>query len=277
LNDSAASLRKEATINAARLKAGDIGTNDLQQIEVAASRLELDAQSAADSSVSARIQLVALLGLTPEYKGLALSDSLRSLAVEPLAGLPAESTNSSSGVSDLALVLQRPDLVAARKDVAKAQADLGLAKAQRIPDPTFLGQWERQPPDQNQTVGLGLSFPLPLWNRNRGGIAAAQSGVSAAEVALHRAETSAAADLAVARQQLATASHRQGEYSQNLVPKSAAVRESITYAYQKGGASLIDLLAVQRTDNELRLASAQAAADAANARIALRAALTQTH
>ncbi len=96
-------------------------------------------------------------------------------------------------------------------------------------------------------------------------------------MSLHKAETGAAADLAVARQQLVTASHRQTEYSQNLVPKSAAVRESVTYAYQKGGASLIDLLTVQRTDNELRMASAQAEADAANARIALKAALAQMH
>ena len=274
LGESASSLRKEATVNAARLKAGDIATNDLLQIEVTASRLELDARSAADAAVAARIQLATLLGLSPENKNLQLSDSLAILASGEVRAL---SPGTALEGSDLSLVLQRPDLVAARKDIAKAQADLNLAKAQRIPDPTFLAQWEHEPPDQNQTVGFGLAFPLPLWNRNRGAIAAAQASLAAAEASLQRAQLQAAADLAIARQQRETTATRLKEFAENLLPKSAAVRESISFAYQKGGASLIDLLSVQRTDNELRLASAQAAADAANARAALDAALTQFH
>ena len=272
LADSAASLRKEATVNAARLKAGDIATNELLQIEVTASRLELDARTAADASVSARIQLAILLGLSPAYRTLPLADSLTTLASGEAGGLPAGNVPQGS---DLSLVLQRPDLVAARKDIVKARADLDLARAQRIPDPTVLAQWEHEPPDQNQTVGFGLSFPLPLWNRNRGAITAAQANLANAEIALQRAQLDAAADLAIARQQTETTDKRVKEFVQNLLPKSAAVRESISFAYQKGGASLIDLLSVQRTDNELRLASAQAAADAANARAALGAALTQ--
>ena len=45
----------------------------------------------------------------------------------------------------------------------------------RSPDPTLLVQYEREPPDQANTLGFGISFPLPLWNRNKGGILAAQS------------------------------------------------------------------------------------------------------
>ena len=44
-------------------------------------------------------------------------------------------------------------------------------------------------------------------------------------------------------------------------------------AYERGGASLLELLAAERNDNDIRLATAQAAADAANALSALRAAL----
>ena len=45
----------------------------------------------------------------------------------------------------------------------------------RIPDPTFLGQYEHEPPDQPNTMGFGVSFPLPLWNRNQGRIAETQA------------------------------------------------------------------------------------------------------
>ena len=273
LRDSAASLRQEATINAARLKAGDIATNDFLQIEVAASRLELDAQTAADSAVGSRVQLATLLGLDPSHRDLVLADTLVGLS-KPFDG-SSVAENATNTVSVLGAVLERPDVVAARKDIAKAEADLKLARAQRIPDPTVLFQWEHEPPDQNQTVGFGLSFPLPIWNRNRGAIGIAEANLAAAQAALHRIELSAAADLAIARNQLETATRRHREYTTSLVPKSTAVKESLMFAYQKGGASLIDLLSAQRTDNELRLAAAQASADAVNAQVALRAALTR--
>ena len=273
LRDSAASLRQEATINAARLKAGDIATNDFLQIEVAASRLELDAQTAADSAIGSRVQLAMLLGLDPSHRDLVLADSLVGLSKSfEGSGVIDGSTNSAS---PLGAILDRPDIVAARKDIAKAEADLKLARAQRIPDPTVLFQWEHEPPDQNQTVGFGLSFPLPIWNRNRGAISVAEANLGTAQAALHRLELSAAADLAIARNQLETAARRHREYTTSLVPKSTAVKESLMFAYQKGGASLIDLLSAQRTDNELRLAAAQASADAVNAQVSLRAALTR--
>ena len=55
----------------------------------------------------------------------------------------------------------------------------------------------------------------------------------------------------------------------------ASVRETVTFAYQKGGATLLDLLSAQRNDNEVRLAAAHAAADVIVARAALAAALNE--
>jgi cobalt-zinc-cadmium efflux system outer membrane protein len=57
------------------------------------------------------------------------------------------------------------------------------------------------------------------------------------------------------------------------------VRESVAFAYEKGGASLVDLLEAERTDNDIRLAAAQAQADTASATADLQAAenvLTET-
>jgi outer membrane protein TolC len=46
----------------------------------------------------------------------------------------------------------------------------------------------------------------------------------------------------------------------------------MAYAYQKGGASLLDLLVAERNDNDIRLAAAQAASDMASAGAAFKAA-----
>ena len=58
-------------------------------------------------------------------------------------------------------------------------------------------------------------------------------------------------------------------------PRAERVRQSVSFAYAKGGASLLDLLAAQRSESDVRLGAAQAAADAAVARAALEAATTE--
>jgi outer membrane protein TolC len=53
----------------------------------------------------------------------------------------------------------------------------------------------------------------------------------------------------------------------------------VAFAYEKGGASLVDLLDAERTDNDIRLATVQAISDTASAiadLLAARNVLTQT-
>lgn len=261
LLDSAASLRKEATIAEARQKAGEISLADRTQIEIAAQRLELDAQSAEADAHKARVDLEVLLGEKQPEGKVQLADEL-----EPLAE-PPSSTNNAMALA------RRPDIIAAESARRKAGADLHLQKAMRIPDPTFLAQYEHEPPDQPNSVGVGVSFPLPLWNRNRGNIRAAEAALDQAENQYEKTSAQAVADIATARTSYEFARSRWQSYQDDLTPKSRQVRETVVFAYQKGGASLLDLLSAQRNDNDVRLATAQAAADTASAAAALRAAL----
>jgi len=59
-----------------------------------------------------------------------------------------------------------------------------------------------------------------------------------------------------------------------IVPKSQHIRETVAYAYGKGGSSLLDLLVAERNDNDVRLGQAQAASDLAVATASLKAATT---
>jgi cobalt-zinc-cadmium efflux system outer membrane protein len=265
LADSATSLRQEARIAGVRQRAGDISLADQNQIEIAAERLELDAAGAGAEARKARVALEVLLGEKEPRGEIKLADSLDSLG-----NISAEATNPPSAT------FSRPDLVAAEAARAKAEADLRLQKAARIPDPTFLAQYEHQPPDQPHTVGLGVSFPLPLWNRNGGNIAAARATLEQAARHAGRIHAQVLADIAVTRMSHAAALTRWQRYRDELTPKSAQIRASVSLAYEKGGATLLDLLAAQRNDNEVRLATAQAAAAAANESANLRAALNLT-
>jgi cobalt-zinc-cadmium efflux system outer membrane protein len=261
LRASAGSLRKEAAIADTRLKAGDISAADKSQIDIAADRLELDATTAETAAASARIALEVLLGVKDAQGTWAPGDTL-----EALASLPFTRQEGAPGAS-------RPDLVAAQAALRKAEADLKLQKAMRIPDPTLMVMYEHEPPDTPNTIGLGLSFPVPLWNRNRGAIQAATASRDSAALQVEKTRAGIAAEVTTASLTYADASARLRRQRDEIQPKAAQIKNSIEFAFQRGGASLLDLLLAERNDNDIRQATAQAMADAANAAAALKAAL----
>jgi cobalt-zinc-cadmium efflux system outer membrane protein len=285
LAESAASLRQEATIAAVRHRAGDISAADQSQIEIAAERLELDSRAADAGARTARIQLEILLGEREPHGRTELAETLERLsdasAGQQAAGsgssgpdAPAGNTSRPAAAPGQTMApLQRADYVAAEAARAKAEADLRLQKAQRVPDPTVSFQYEHEPPDLPNSVGLVVSLPLPLWNRNKGNVAAAEAAARQAATQAEKVRAQMLADIAGARVAFDAAQARWRRYREELEPKSGRVRESVALAYEKGQASLLDLLGAQRTDNEVRLATAQAAADAVSAAAVLHAAL----
>ncbi len=258
LNDSAASLRKESNIGGDRLKLGDLSVSDEDQISIAADRLELDAKASANNAIAARIQLQILLGASEPNGEITLTDHLDDLSI---------SNGNAGGV--------RPDITAAEALVRKSKADLKLAKAQRIPDPTISVQFEREAPDNLSSLGVAISFTLPVLNHSKGAIHSAEAALDQAQAILNKTHTQVKSDIATALAAYKEASQRVERYEKEIKPKARKVRESITFAYEKGSASLLDLLSAQRTDNDIRAASAQAAADRAIAAASLSAALNQ--
>jgi cobalt-zinc-cadmium efflux system outer membrane protein len=267
LSESAQLLRHETEIAQARLKAGDISDSDEKQIENNADVFDLQAKSAEAAAVQARIAVEILLG-EPQPKGN--WTPAESLAQMALAAPPLNDAKTNA---------LRPDVLAAQADLKQSQADLKLQKAMRIPDPTFSFLVEHNPPGGGppaDTVGIGVSFPLPLWNWNRGEIKAAQATVEKNSLALAKASAQAAANVANAQSEFTEASERLARYQNQILPKSQKVRESVAFAYEKGGASLVDLLEAERADNDARLATAQAMSDTASAVADLQAATDAT-
>ena len=213
LLQSAGTLREEARIAEVRLRAGEISSSDKSQIEITAEQFELNAQSARSAAAQARVALEVLLGVPHPNADCELSDRLEALcaATAPL------NTNSVG--------TWRPDVVAAEAALRKAEADLRLQKAMRVPDPTVLAQYEHQPPDNPNSVGFGVSFPLPLWNRNRGNILAAEAAREQARLAFEKAKAQAVADIAIARLAYSDAAKRWQSYRDSIRPKSEQIRK----------------------------------------------------
>ena len=260
LLQSAGTLREETRIAEVRLRAGEISTSDKSQIEITAEQFELNAQTAKSVAAQARVALEVLLGVPNPNEDCLLIDHLETLctATTPI------NTNSVG--------TWRPDVMVAEAALRKAEADLRFQKAVRIPDPTLQAQYEHQPPDNPNSVGFMVSLPVPLWNRNRGNILAAEAAREQARLAFEKAKAVAMGDIAVARLAYEDALKRWRSYRENIRSKSEQIRQTMAYAYQKGGASLLDLLVAERNDNDIRLAAAQAAGDTASAGAVFKAA-----
>ena len=263
LNESAGMLRHEVEIAQARLKAGDISDSDEKQIENSADVFALQARSAETAAVQARIAVDILLGVPQPAGNWTPSETL------------AQMSFTAPQLSDSKTNALRPDVIAAQADLDQSKSDLKLQRAMQIPDPTFSFLVEHNPPGggpPEDTVGIGVSFPLPLWNWNRGEIKSAQTTVYKTTLALAKAKAQAGADVANAQAEFHEASERLARYQDQILPRSQKVRESVAFAYEKGGASLVDLLEAERADNDARLAAAQALSDAASAVADLQAA-----
>ena len=261
LTDSAAKLRHEADIAARRQQAGDLSAADQSQLEIAADQDELNAASERATAKTAVITLEILLGEPQPAGATVLADSLDQW----MQTLPPDLAQGAVG--------SRPDIAAAESAVKQAETNVTLQQHQRIPDVTASVQYERNPPTQTNTVGVGISLPLPLWQHYNGEILGAKAARSVAQAQLDQARIQAAADVAAARVAYEEAAQRAERYRTSLVPRSAEVVKSMTYAFGRGGATLIDLLEAERNDNAIRVAAVQARADAASAAASLLAAL----
>ena len=253
--ETAASFGRTAGLAKEREDAGEISVSERTQIEIAAGRFLADAAQADLAYANAARALAALLNMP---------------AVAPTGNLEAPveigPSESSAAPRDETFFARRPDLAALEAAVRKAESDLALQKAFRVPDPTLLAQYERQPPDQRNTVGFGVSFPLPVFNLNGGAIRAAQVAVESAGRDLARGRVRVGQDLAATRDAFETARIRALRLVNDLLPKAQTVRDTVSFAYEQGAASLLELLEAERNANDIRLAAVSARGDLAAAR-----------
>ena len=161
LAESAASLTKEAALAAERLRVGDIRSSDEEQIRLAAERLEVQADTARSRALGLVVALELLTGEAQPRGTSLLVDGPGAGSVEPV---------SETGE---AILSERPDVQALLEGMRKSELDLTRSKRDAVPDLTASLQFEHNPPGPD-SLGFSVSFPLPVWNRNRGAIQTAR-------------------------------------------------------------------------------------------------------
>jgi len=217
-----------------RLKAGDIAKVDFQRLELQRVQYETDVQTALVNLRTAKIQLLMLLNdRTPVEQfdvtgAFDFSDRLR-----PLEELRRTAMDN------------RPDLKAAVEAVDKAQTDHRLAIANGSVDPTFSADFARNPPIPVY-FGLSVTIPLRIFDRNQGEKLRTQEDITRNERLRDAATAQVFSDVDSAYATMESNLTLLRPYKETYLKEAVDVRDTVSFAYTRGGASLLDFLQAQQ-------------------------------
>jgi cobalt-zinc-cadmium efflux system outer membrane protein len=233
-----------------RFKAGDIAQIDLDRIELLRVQYESEIQNAIVNLRTAKIQLLQLLNdRTPvdQFDVNGPYDFSEDLA-------PLEDFRNTA-------LDARPDLRAALQSLQQADTNHKLAEANGSTDPTYSAWYTHNSSNNNpngiQTLGLSVSIPLRIFDKNQGEKKRTQIDIGKNQqlTEASRAQVFSDVDSAyeIVRSNIALLKPYKAQYN----AQALRVRDTVTYSYEHGGASLMDFLNAQSDYRTVQLAYAQ--------------------
>ncbi|HXM99444.1 MAG TPA: TolC family protein [Candidatus Dormibacteraeota bacterium] len=226
-----------------RYKAGGIAQVDLDRLELQRVQYESDLQTAEVNLRTAKIQLLALLnehspvdqfdvtGIFDFSTQIPTLEELRQTALE-----------------------NRPDLKAAMQATEKAKSDHRLAVANGSTDPTItvdagfpsISQtYLSYNPPLRQYVGVGVSIPLKIFDRNQGEKLRAELDIHRNEKLSEVARAQVFKDVDSAYATVTSTVSLLQPYKDRYLQQASRIRDTISFSYEHGAASLLDFLSAQ--------------------------------
>jgi cobalt-zinc-cadmium efflux system outer membrane protein len=228
-------------VNRDRFQAGDISPVDLDRLELQRVQFATDLQTAIVNVRTAKIQLLMLLNdHTPveqfnvsgpfEFKEVLVTlDELRKTALQT-----------------------RPDLAAAVKSVDKAKTDHRLAVANGSTDPIVGFDVGRDPPIP-AFFGVSVNIPLRIFDRNQGEKLRTELDIGRNQRLVDATRVQVVSDVDSAYATLQSNLILLRPYKAHYLQQAETVRDTISFAYQRGGASLLEFLQAQQDYRAIQL------------------------
>lgn len=236
----AQSIEQVAATTKARVDAGDAVPEELARMEMEFARAKVEVQR----SHSLREQ--ALLGLAA-----AIGDT--RLSVKSLAG-SLDTTFEMPTLESLAANLSaQPEFALADASLRASNARIDLAKAERIPDVKVEALYHRLEATKENTFDIGLSIPLPLFNRNQGKLREARAEAAAAEARSRLTENELNLRLRESYAQLTSALATSRALQSEILPRAESILKAAEARYAAGDTSLAEVLPVRRDWAALQL------------------------
>jgi cobalt-zinc-cadmium efflux system outer membrane protein len=228
-----------------RLQAGDIAPIDLDRLQLQRVQYESDVQTAEVNLRTAKIQLLRLL-----------NDQTTQVEQFDVSG-PFDFTAPAQSLEELRRIAfdLRPDLRAAVQAIEKARIDHRLASANGSTDPTItvdagfpaISQvWQSYQPPLREFVGISIGVPLRISDRNQGEKLRTELDITRNERLADAARLQVFGDVDTAYAIATSTVTLLQPYKDRYLDQATRIRDTMTFSYQRGGASLIEFLQAQQ-------------------------------
>jgi cobalt-zinc-cadmium efflux system outer membrane protein len=237
-------------ISRTRFKVGDIAQIDLDRIELLRVQYEAEIETATVNLRTAKFELQQLINeRTPVDKFDVAGTFDWSEALQPLEDFHQIALDN------------RPDLRAAIETIQQSVTNHKLAVSNGSADPTF-GAWYTyngsfNNPNSNQTLGINVSIPLRIFDRNQGEKKRTLLDIDRSRSAADAAKAQVFDDVDSTYEQLRSNIVLLKPYKEKYRDQATRVRDTVTFSYEHGAASLMDFLNAQSDYRVVQLAYVQ--------------------
>ena len=231
-----------------RVEAGKASDLEKTRFDVAIGSARIDLEQARSDLLSARQRLAAQWGSTKPRFGSAVGN--------------LDATPAVGAFDALARRLEtHPRLARFGTEIAHREAALAREKAAAVPDVTLRAGGRHIAESKDATAVVGLSLPLPFWNRNQGNIQAAREQIGRAGAEQATAASALTAELSTAYQNLSRARAAIGILRDTVLPGAESALKATGEGYEAGRFSYLDVLDARRTISAARIQYLQAISD----------------
>jgi cobalt-zinc-cadmium efflux system outer membrane protein len=225
-----------------KLLAGRLSTeNDLLQAQIEAEDAHILLDNSRNEFEEAWRRLATVIGV-PQLELSSLDGRLEA----DLPKLTWEECQTS-------LFAAHPELNAARARSEGAKIAIERARREPIPDVDAWVSVRHNNITSDDVANVQVGVPVPIFDRNRGNISAAEAEWLAACKDIERIELSLQDRLAMAYRRYANARQQAERYSQRIVPRAERSLELVTNGYEMNQVDYLTLLTAQQTYVEVTL------------------------
>ena len=225
---------------AAQAEIGAASPVETTRAEVALGRIDAERAREERELAAARAALAASWGGTAARFDAVVGDLGGAVAPPPLDAILARAEDN-------------PDLARWATELEQRRAALAVEEARRVPD-VVVGVGGRHFSDNgDNALVFDVSVPLPVFNRNQGGILEARYRVARAAAERDLANVTVRSALTAAYEDVQGAFAQLDVLDRRVLPKAEAAFRGATDAYQRGLFRFLEVLDAQRTLFELRV------------------------
>ena len=245
-----ADIDRVINLNRARVSQGEISGAELRRLQVERLKFVDDVFGAELALRNAKSALLAMLNVPNLAQAF---DVVEPLAPPP-SGTPATVAIAAAGqpqapALDVDALRQqalaaRPDVLAIQQEELRLDTETELQRRLRTPNVTVGGGYKRE--FGANSVVVAATVPLPIFNRNPGGIARAEAERRRAAHEREATQIDVSLDVQQAVNAVEINQQRVGYIEREYLKNATESRDIVLASYRLGAADLIDFLDAQR-------------------------------